>query len=341
MPELGPRRIAVASLVFWGVAVLLVGAVFLAGIAIQALLLTFAGVLFGVSLRGLVAWIARTLHCSIAIGFALAFGVGIGVGVVTAVWLLPRIIDQITELASEVTAAYHQVHAYLTSSNVGQRILDWLPAPASIGSLGRLTGWLTSTVGLLGSLLFVGFVALYIAISPDVYRGGVVRLVPRRHRDRADQVLDALARTLRRWLVARLVSMTAVGITTAVGLYMLGVPLPIALGAIAGVLGFIPNIGPIASAIPAVLLAATIGFPHVVYVGMLYLGVNLADGFVLTPIVQKQAVSTPAALVITSQLVFGALSGLLGVTLATPMIACVVVLVRMIYVEDILEAPNR
>jgi predicted PurR-regulated permease PerM len=154
-------------------------------------------------------------------------------------------------------------------------------------------------------------------------------------------LLDALARTLRRWMLGRIASMTVVGCVTSLGLWLIGIPLALSLGMLAGALGFIPNIGPIVSSVPALLIAAAFGLPHVGYVIALYLGVNLIDGYVLTPWIQKRSVATPAALVLVAQLVFGALWGILGLMLAVPLLACLLVIVRKLYVEDVLESSER
>lgn len=201
----------------------------------------------------------------------------------------------------------------------------------------RAAGFLGSAVGALGGLLFVTFVALYVAGGPDAYRSGVIRLVPLPQRDRAGAVLTALATTLRRWLLGRLISMVAVGLVTTLGLWALGIPLPVTLGVIAGVFGFVPNIGPIASAVPALLVALAIGPLQGLYVAVLYVAVNLADGYGLTPLLQKRAIAVPPALILVGQVVLGALWGALGVMLATPILACIIVLVRKLYVEPIVE----
>jgi predicted PurR-regulated permease PerM len=187
---------------------------------------------------------------------------------------------------------------------------------------------------MLGGLTFVLFVALYVAWAPEPYRRGILSLVQPDRQDRARAVLDRLASTVRRWMLGRLVSMTAVGVVTALGLWALGIPAPGTLGLLAGVLGFVPNIGPLVSVVPAALLALTVGTDSVLLVLGFYLLVNLADGYALTPWVQKKAVSIPPALIITGQVLAGTFWGLLGVVFATPLLACFLVLVRELYVKN-------
>jgi predicted PurR-regulated permease PerM len=119
----------------------------------------------------------------------------------------------------------------------------------------------------------------------------------------------------------------------------LGIPMPITLGAVAGLLNFVPNIGPIVAAIPAVLIGWTEG--HALAVAILYFVLQMADGYIFTPLVQQRTVALPAALVIIAQLLAGVLAGTLGVLLATPLAAATMILVQRLYLEDVLAASER
>ena len=142
-------------------------------------------------------------------------------------------------------------------------------------------------------------------------------------------------------MLGRLFSMTVLGIMTAVGVWLLGVPLPIALGFLAGIMIFVPYIGSIASAIPSVVIAASIDIMLGVYVIALYLGIHLTEGYILVPLVQRRQVHVPPALILSAQVVLGVLAGFLGLLLATPLVAAALVLIRMAYVEDFLGDRGR
>ena len=324
----------------WGIAALFVIALVVLHVASSVLLLAFAGILFGTSLRGLATVLHERTGVRMTVSLVICIIALALVSIGTTLWILPGIIEQFGELAATLSNAATTLRASLQDSQLGRRVLDatggWTPSP---GSVMRAAGLLGTAVGALASAVFVLFVALYLAASPAVYRDGFLRVIKPAHRGRAREILDELASTLRRWLLGRMISMTAVGVTTALGLWLLGIPLPIAMGVLAGALGFIPNIGPIVSAVPALLLAATISPAYIGYVGILYLVINLADGYILTPLVDRRSVSSPPALVITAQLLFGALWGILGVALATPLVACATVIVHRTYVRRIEEAP--
>lgn len=337
-----PPVVGGSALRFWAVGALFVVSLLVLRVAAQAFLLTFAGVLFGTALQGLAGVVSRALGWRHVPSLAAALAVLLLLAAGAALWIIPSVANQLTTLADKVAQAYDAVRHGAAQSRLG----TWLPGGAASirqqlgGFLAQAAGILATTAGALGALVFVVFVALYVAGSPDVYRRGALRLVPPRHRARAGEILSSLATTLRRWLLGRLVSMTAVGGATALGLWLIGIPLPLTLGVIAGLLGFVPNFGPLASAVPAVLLAFTVGPSHVLYVAILYVCINLADGYVLTPWLQKRAVALPPALIIVNQVVMGALWGVLGLTLATPLSACLLVLTRELYVKDTLEGSD-
>ena len=329
-----------SSLELWSAGAFFVLVLAIVHIASQALLIIFAGVLFGCALRGLATALAgRTgwrLRTSLTVCVLLLLLLALGAGV----WIVPQVGQQAVELADKAAQGYQALRAALRglgfeflspggTRQIAQKLAEMVP---------RIAGYLASGVSALGAIVVVTFLALYFASDPQVYERAVVRLFPASYRGRMAELLHTLARTLRRWLLGRALSMGAVGVATALGLWLLGVPLPLTLGVISGALGFVPNIGPIVSVVPALLLAMTVEPLRAVYVLILYLGINLADGYALTPWVQKRAVSVPPAVILASQLVFGSLWGLLGVTFATPLVACLIVIVRELYVSDVVEA---
>jgi len=138
-------------------------------------------------------------------------------------------------------------------------------------------------------------------------------------------------------MVGQLISMTAVGLSSYLGLRLLGVPLALTLAVVAFLLTFIPFIGPLLSGIPVVLVAFSQSPTLALYALLLYTAIQLFEGYVLTPNVQRRSVSLPPALTIAAQVLLGVLVGALGVTLATPLAAAGMVVVNRLYVEEVLE----
>jgi predicted PurR-regulated permease PerM len=197
--------------------------------------------------------------------------------------------------------------------------------------------WRTlAALGALVNAAIVLSVGLCLAADPRLYKSGLLRLLPPERRPRAREVLTQLGSTLRRWLVGRLVLMFVNAALTWAGLSLLGVPLALTLGLLAGLLNFVPNVGPVIAGVPAVLIALTESPQQAMYVLLLYVALQSVDSYIFTPLVQKRTVELPPALTITAQVLLGVLLGTFGVVFATPLMAAALVLVRMLYVEDVL-----
>lgn len=201
----------------------------------------------------------------------------------------------------------------------------------------QATGVLLSTISALAAFLIILFVGLYVAAQPALYQRGLRRLVPVAGRQRADEVLLEVVSVLRWWLIGKVLSMVLVGVLTTVGLWWLDVPLALTFGLLAAALTFIPNFGPVLSVVPPALLALADDPTRAAYVVALYLAIQMVESYAVTPLIQRRTVSMPPALTILAQLVLGILVGGIGVAVATPLTAAVMTMVRMWYVEDLLE----
>ncbi len=307
---------------------------------IDALALLFAGVLLGLSLRGLGDFVARHSNLAPQVAMALCAAL-IAVALAGGLWFFgAEAVRQLDDLLGAVRSAEAETRAYLKERGWGRQILEWAAradfTPNGAGLVSRLTGTLNFLAQTAGNTVIVVAMGLFIAFDPEWYRLGAVHLFPQAHRERVGEVLSTLARTLRRWVRGRVISMFVVGVLTTIGLYLLGSPAPLALGLFTFLVIFIPFFGPIIATIPAALAATQQGPMAVAYVVMLYVGIQIAEGFLLVPFIDQASVELPAAVIIGAQLVMGALLGVIGVVLATPFVATAAVLVRMLYVEDVL-----
>jgi predicted PurR-regulated permease PerM len=202
-----------------------------------------------------------------------------------------------------------------------------------------VTGLASTTLGVVMNIVVVVIIVLYLATQPAMYAGGIKRLLPLRSRDRAGEVLGVLDEALGRWLIGRCSLMLVNGGLTAAGLWLLGMPLALTLGLLAGLLNFVPNFGPLIAALPAVLIAFLQGPQHALYVALLYVAVQTMDGYLLTPLVDRRSVELPPVLTIAAQVLLGLLFGFVGLLVASPLAATVLLLVKMLYIEDVLGDP--
>jgi predicted PurR-regulated permease PerM len=205
-----------------------------------------------------------------------------------------------------------------------------------IGALTRyLFSFLSSTVAVLGGLVLILFLAVYIGAEPGLYRRGLLHLIPRDARPRAEQVLTALDLTLRRWLVAQLVAMAVIGAVTAVVLSLLGIKAALSLGIIAGLLEFIPIVGPLLAAIPAVAMGFLDSPQKALFVALAYVGIQQLENHLLIPLLMKEGVDLPPAVTLIGLALMGLVFGFLGMLVAVPLLAAVMVAVKLLYVEDV------
>lgn len=309
------------------------------GAIIDAALLLFAGLLLAVFLRGTSDWISRRTRLPqpwslVAVILAIAALIGV------SAWLIaPSLAAQLDELTTAVPQALDRLRGWIEQYAWGRELTARLVKVDAFpmgGALRRATSVLATTAGLGTGFVVFLFLGLFLAAEPRLYRRGLLRLVPVPRRARAAEILDDTGKVLEQWLLGKFISMTAVGVLTYLGLTILGMPIALTLAVLAATLTFVPYIGPLLALLPAALIALLQSPTQAAYVTALYFGVQLVESYALTPIVQKHTASLPPALTLFGQLVIGALAGALGVVLATPLTAALMVLVKRIYVEDLL-----
>jgi predicted PurR-regulated permease PerM len=257
-------------------------------------------------------------------------------------WLMgDRLLAQFDELRERLPAAIEAARGWLGEQAIGKRVVEtWDDLQDGGIPWERIGGAAGTTIGALGNAALMLLLGIYLAADPALYRDGFVRLMPRRYRARVKSALAAAGEGLGSWLVGQGVSMLFVGTATAIGLALLGSPLALSLGVIAGIFAFIPFFGPIASGILAVALAFIEGPRTALYVAGLCLGIQQVEGNVLMPFVQRWAAALPPVLGLVAVVVFGLLFGVMGVIFATPLMVVVMILVKKLYVHDVLEAAS-
>jgi predicted PurR-regulated permease PerM len=205
------------------------------------------------------------------------------------------------------------------------------------GTARYLFPFLSSTITVAAGLFLILVLAIYVGADPGLYHAGLMRLFPRGARDRAGAVLTRVATVLRRWLVTQLIAMVVIGVVSTVTLLLLGVKAAVALGVIAGLLEFVPTVGPILAAVPAIAMGFLDSPEKALTVGLAYLVIQQLEGHVLIPILMKEGMDLPPALTIVTQAVMALLFGFLGLMVAVPLLAVVIVPVKLLYIEGVVE----
>jgi predicted PurR-regulated permease PerM len=203
------------------------------------------------------------------------------------------------------------------------------------GATRYLFPFLSSTLAVFAGLAIILFVAIYVAADTQLYHRGLMHLFPHRSRPLAGEVLSEIATQLRKWLTTQLIAMAVIASVSTIVLLILDVKAAFALGLIAGLLEFIPTVGPILSAVPAIAMGFLDSPEKALYVTIAYIAIQQLEGHILIPLLMKGGMDLPPVLTILAQALMALLFGFLGLMVAVPMLAAVMVPVKMLYVERV------
>jgi predicted PurR-regulated permease PerM len=331
--------------------VLTIAAVLLAAVlgtlvvlGIGVLLAAFAGVLVAVVLSAAARFLAG--RTPIAYGWALGLVVLVAVAALAGTgWVLGgQIAAEAEEFGQMVPEVAAEIESWLGQYGWGQWLLQQLPGggEGGGGDDGGGMGGTAAALSALGALssafsyvLVALFVGLFGAANPAMYIDGVVGLTPPQHRERMSELLAELGHTLRRWLLGQSMAMVLIGVSTGIVLWLFGVRLALVVGILVGLLGFIPYLGPIIGIVPVAIVAGPEGAATLLWVLLAYTGVQMVEGYGITPLIFERTVYLPPVFTIITQILLGAVLGMKGIVLATPLAAVVLVLSRA-YRRDIL-----
>jgi predicted PurR-regulated permease PerM len=334
------RGIARRALVATSVVLVCLGLALVLWKVREVLLVTFAGVLIAVLLRAMSTALGRytgmatttsltvVLVLLLAVFSALVWGAGPGMVRETQA-LAEGLAESLADV--EDIARNYPAGVWMVESLEG---LD-LPDPGAMWA--RIGGIGATVFGALAATFIALFMGIFFAYKPALYIGGLLRLVPLHRRARAAEVLDRIGNTLRWWLVGQLISMVLLWLSTWLALYLLGVPMAFALGLLTGLLTFIPYLGPLIAIIPIAMVSFLVSPMLCLVTVIVYFIIQNIESNIIMPLVFEKTISLPPALSVGAQLLMAALMGLLGVLLATPLLAVALVMVRMLYVEDMLH----
>jgi predicted PurR-regulated permease PerM len=309
---------------------------FLTTIATIALTIV-VGVLLAVALSGPVEALHRR-KVPKAIATALIFLVAVALLGLGGYLLVPVLAEQVYLFVSSLPAALSQLAGWAA----GLESRFGVPVPGQDLSLSSLTdparqllggalGVFGNVASVLASAVVILFLSFYLAANPEPVVGWVIRLFPPNRRPRARAVLSAVRSGLLYWVKGQLLSMVIIGILWSVALFLIGIPGALFLGILAGLLNFVPYLGPVVGAVPPLLLALTVSPTSVLWVFVSYLAIQAVEGYVVTPLIMERATSLHPAVVIATIAVLSTAFGLLGTVLAVPATVAAGVLVEELW----------
>jgi predicted PurR-regulated permease PerM len=324
------------------------------------LFLIFAGVLLGVALNAMTTmlgrvvslphWLRLTIVC-LALAALLSGVVFLGGSTIA---------QQATVLSDTIKSQLVSVKAFLDRNGIDTSYFDLgnpaatptaatpgaatshnnLPSAGTLASSGgaiisQTLKLLLGTLSVVGNFFIVLFLGLTFAAQPGVYRAGLLFLAPARHRLRATVIVDRIGETLERWLIAQIVTMFAVFLVTWIGLSAIGIQSSFILGIQAGLLAFIPTVGALLAGLIVVLASLASGWVAAASAFALFLGVHALESYILTPIIQRQALDIPPATLFAFQILLGVVFGIWGLALALPLMAITKVMIDYFKAEDL------
>ncbi|MGQ0681934.1 AI-2E family transporter [Bradyrhizobium sp.] len=351
MPVSTEERLQARNDLAWSISVGGIGIAMFVALLIFAwyfaatLFLIFSGMLLGVALNAMSGLLGRVVPLPqpvrlLIVCLALA-------AMLSGIVFLggTTIAQQATILSDTIKSQLVNVKAFLESRGVDTGFFDIssfttpsspeapaaatphnLPSASAIASsggaiLGQTFKVLLGTVSAVGHFFIVLFLGLAFAVQPGVYRNGLVFMAPAKHRARATVIIDRIGFTLERWLIAQIITMAAVFLVTWIGLALIGIPSSFILGIQAGLLAFIPTVGAILGGLIVVLASLASGWVAGLSAFVLFLGVHALESYILTPIIQRQALDIPPATLFAFQILLGVVFGIWGLALALPLMA--------------------
>lgn len=310
--------------------------------SLKILLMIFTGALFAILYRGCSFWLGSKLNINPSKLVPVVILFHFGISVLTIVLLAPRISEQITVLSEELPNSLRQLQEQFFDTRVGGVIERNLPEDGDItggfdNMFQTVVDFFANVLTVIVDILLIFVFALFLSVNPNLYKTGFIRFFPIHRRDKIGEVWDKVNVSLFKWFLGKIVDMTSIFIMTALALWLIDIPLVLTLALIAFVFSFVPNIGPVLSAIPAILIAFTKEPILALYVGLAYLGIQMLESYLITPNIQKRAIKMPPLLLLAFQLIMASFAGVFGLFISTPLLAAIIVIVNCLYIEDTLE----
>jgi predicted PurR-regulated permease PerM len=302
----------------------------------DVILIVIGAILVAVLLRLVAEPFTRWLRLPESVGLVCSGLVTVAV-VAGAGYLFGTQIDaELTEVVQRANSGVTNIMHQLQSSSTGKIVLQHIQGGSGFSFPSFLSGLFSVSISFLEAVVITVIGGFYLAVQPALYRSGLGKLFPRRIRDEVNETIDDIGVGLRLWLIGQLIQMVLIGALTTMAVWFVGLPSPLALGVIAALAEFVPYIGPLIAAVPAILVASTQGLNTVIWTAIAYLAIHQIEGNLVVPLIQRQLIFIPPAVVllgiVTILFVFGGVS----VIFAGPIAVIVFVAIKKLYVREAL-----
>ncbi len=300
-------------------------------IAVGALLLAE---LLGLGAEPLIRWLRVPARIALAASGLVIFVVFAG----TAYMFGSRMVGEAQELVERAQSGQGNIVRSIQGSGLGKFVLDHMRD--NIDLSGVIPHAFTLSAGLIGGIVVAVVSGVFFAAQPDVYVSGLIQLFPPSLHQRAADTIRRVGAALRLWLLGQLLQMVLIGLLSTIAALLIGLPSPWALGLIAGMAEFVPFVGPIISAIPAILVAATQSLHAVLWTILAYTVIHQLEGHIVVPFVQRYMFVIPPAVTLLGIVAIGSLFGMMAIPLASPLAVVIFVVIKKLYLRDTLGEPG-
>jgi predicted PurR-regulated permease PerM len=309
--------------------------------AYQILLAFFAGLLFAIFLHRVAGALRHFIPLRQQLAVLLVLVILLGLTVAVSLLFASTVASQFAELSHRLPTAWQKIISFTRQFDAYRGFVPDLNEAGqalvrgSVPLVSRLTATVSNVTSLVITLAAALVMGVYGALEPQLYLRGAVSVVPRRHQDTVHITLRRLEETLWKWLLGRFITMIVIGVLTTLALQLFGVPLALILGLLAGLLTIIPYLGPILSALPALLIGFSESPATALTILFIFAGVQIIEGNLITPMIERRIIRMPPALTIGVQLLLGVLAGPLGIMLASPLTAAAATVVKATVVDRV------
>lgn len=246
-----------------------------------------------------------------------------------------RISDELQDVVQRASSASASIRASLEGSEFGNFLLSHIAA-TNLSLPDVLSGFLRMSTNFLEAVIIMVISGVYLAVQPTLYRRGLIWLFPPANHGRVAQIIDGIGEALRLWLLGQLIEMVLIGVLAALAVWIIGVPSPLALGLIAGIGQFIPYLGAIVAAIPAILVALSKSPEAALWTLLAYLVIHQVEGQIVSPLIQRHMVAIPPAVMLLGIVAITYLFGTIAIIFAAPIAVVIYAAVNLIYIRDML-----
>lgn len=315
------------------IAILIILLLFIRAI-FNVLLLVLVASLISVYFRGISDYLKEKTHWKNSVTLPISI-VGTVLIVGFLFWLIGATVQvQLKSLIDDLPALIENAEEQITKSVVGRNALEYVASSGGQeGIKSTASVFLKSTFGFFGDLYIILIAGIYLTVDPDLYKRGVVSLVPKHGKKKTAEVLDKIGLGLKQWLKGQFISMLIIFSLIGICLRIIGFPMWLTLAIITGILNFIPNFGPLMTLILAALIGLTIDMQTTLIVAIIYLVAQGLEGMIITPLIQQRMINIPPVLLIVSQVIIATLTGFWGLVVAAPLMVIVMILVQELYIK--------